>query len=345
MYAFPVVIVDSDNSYSFYDGTLFRLSPDLAGPTKIQQYARLTRPGWHTIDFDYVAYVADSALRRRCVFVGLCPREIRPRRKLLIPNFYSRVEFEKYCQEELARELTHYDQAKMNLSLLVHDLRRLSTSIYHAAVEAREYAEKGDTRQTLVRIENCIAAQGMLKLRTDALDLVDNTDNLSQSEPVQIYRKVDKVVRCFKPLSEKKHISLWLDGKSYSSSTGPNIFEIVPYVIIDNAIKYSPHHGKVDVKIGDNDGLISVRISSLGPYMSQEEREKVFQRGFRGVVAQERDDSGSGMGLFLAHNIVERFEGNISIQVEEHSIETSNGPCHEITFEVNVPRMIMKETK
>ena len=340
MFAIPVVIVEIDGSLTFHDGTLIRLSPDLGGIGKIKNYGQLSRPGWHRIDFNYAAYVIYNHIGVRYVFVGLNVKEIRPTRKLFVPNFYSRADIELFCQREMERDVFHYNQAKSDLGLLVHDLRRLSASIYHAAIEARAYADQGDLGRTRVRIENCIAAQGMLTLRTDALDLMDSTEDLSVKELVQVYKKVDKVVRCFKPLSERKNIHLDIDGESYSSSLGPNVFEIVPYVIIDNAKKYSPHYGSVEVKVADDHSNIHVTISSLGPHIASDEMERIYQKGFRGLVAQERDTNGSGVGLFLAKQIINHFHGHISTTVSEFAVETSVGPCHEISFAVCVPQNV-----
>ena len=57
MFFVPVVVIEPSGVMTFHDGSLARLAPDLAGTTKIQSYARLSRPGWHSIDFGYSAYV------------------------------------------------------------------------------------------------------------------------------------------------------------------------------------------------------------------------------------------------------------------------------------------------
>ncbi|MHB1088623.1 MAG: HAMP domain-containing sensor histidine kinase [Acidimicrobiales bacterium] len=89
-------------------------------------------------------------------------------------------------------------------------------------------------------------------------------------------------------------------------------FERVITNLIDNAHRYA--HGAVAVRITRQDGQIAVNIDDAGPGVDPEERERVFERFFRGRAAHDRGIArGTGLGLALVRDHVHIFNGTISI--------------------------------
>ena len=222
--------------------------------------------------------------------------------------------------------------------MLVHDLRRLSTSIYHAAEEARSAHYAGETAVLRDRLESILAAHGMLKLRTDVLDFARNPSGEHQVVPVKVFKKVDKVVRSFRPVAEKKNIQLNIKGPSTGTCLGPDVFEIIPYLVIDNAIKYSPSNASVEVSCYDTNNTVEVVIVSIGPKILPQEVAKVFEKGFRSQAARNGQKSGTGTGLFLAKNLVQQFRGRIWVEVCTKDIETSAEIANEVSFCISLPK-------
>jgi len=89
--------------------------------------------------------------------------------------------------------------------------------------------------------------------------------------------------------------------------------------IIENAVKYSDEGTKISLeghqqkKTGD----LIFEISSLGPGFSPQERDKIFELGFRGSNAREVSASGSGLGLYICRQVLD-FHGS-SIEAEYSS--------------------------
>ncbi|MHB1252245.1 MAG: HAMP domain-containing sensor histidine kinase [Acidimicrobiales bacterium] len=89
-------------------------------------------------------------------------------------------------------------------------------------------------------------------------------------------------------------------------------FERVITNLIDNAHRYA--QGAVAVRITRQDGQIAVNIDDAGPGVDPEERERVFERFFRGRAAHDRGIArGTGLGLALVRDHVHIFNGTISI--------------------------------
>lgn len=338
MFAIPVLIVKNDESYQFHDGMLFKLPAELGGTSKLEVYSRQTTSGWREIDHGYWNHTTTLKNGEKRIFVGLALMDVPPKKLKGPSSTFSKIDFERYLKRIDDREQEYRDETDGEFNMLIHDLRRLSTSIYHAAEEARSAHYKGDTDALANRLESILAAQGMLKLRTDVLDFAGNPHGGDRDSPTPVFKKVDKVVRCFRPSAENRNIEIHLTGPSLGRCAGPDGFEIIPYLIIDNAIKYSPSNSRIDVICKDVDQTIDITVISIGPLIDESERLLIFEKGYRSVEAKNGQSSGTGTGLFLAKQLVDQFRGRIWVETNEEKIQTSDGIAQEIIFRVSVPR-------
>lgn len=310
----PTLLVDADGEFEFNEGTLFHLDPDLGGSSKLAAYSRLTRAGFSDIDFGFSAFVQFQANGSKRIYVGLAFRgDGITRRFSYVPRLYSRDSFKEFIRSRESLENEARGKAEADIDVLIHDLRALSTSIYHAAEEAHAAANDRNFSQLHERLNTIIAAQFMLKLRTDLLDFSGNPTAEVEAERVPIYRRVDKVVRCFQLAAANHGQTISIKGNSFSFAFGPNVFEIVPYVLIDNAIKYAPANSDIVVRFTEYDQEIRFSVESLGPRIMESENQSIFTKGFRGKAVSQAIVAGSGIGLFLALNLVNKFNGTLSV--------------------------------
>ena len=89
--------------------------------------------------------------------------------------------------------------------------------------------------------------------------------------------------------------------------------------LLENAIKYSDKHEKVFLALRRGDKVLEVSIKNTGSAIPAENREKIFERYYRGAEAQKREISGSGIGLFTAKKIVEKHRGKIWFESDAQS--------------------------
>jgi two-component system OmpR family sensor kinase len=90
--------------------------------------------------------------------------------------------------------------------------------------------------------------------------------------------------------------------------------------LIDNATKYTPRGGRVDVCLKVRDGRPVVEISDTGPGIPQEERERVFDRFYRvgeGANRARTDVAGSGLGLAIVRRIAVQHGAAVSLGESE----------------------------
>ena len=93
--------------------------------------------------------------------------------------------------------------------------------------------------------------------------------------------------------------------------------EMVVENLIDNAIKYTPENGTVGITVKKKDGFINVKIKDNGIGIPKNEQAKLFSKFFRAQNVVRVETDGSGLGLFITRNIIEKHGGTISIKSEE----------------------------
>lgn len=81
--------------------------------------------------------------------------------------------------------------------------------------------------------------------------------------------------------------------------------------IIDNALKYSPQQSTVTVTLKKKADQYLVTIQDQGIGISTNDRSKIFSKFYRGKNAREKETTGSGLGLYIVKNIVQRHHGQI----------------------------------
>jgi PAS domain S-box-containing protein len=89
--------------------------------------------------------------------------------------------------------------------------------------------------------------------------------------------------------------------------------------LVDNAVKYSPDGGRVDVSIEQLDTLVrfSVRDSGLG--IPAAEQERIFDKFYRLDPEMTRGVGGTGLGLYICRELIRRMDGRIWVESKEGS--------------------------
>jgi signal transduction histidine kinase len=84
--------------------------------------------------------------------------------------------------------------------------------------------------------------------------------------------------------------------------------------VIDNAVRYTPADGAVEVSLSREGDDAILRIDDEGIGVDPKEMPRLFERFFRGERARRQDRSGSGLGLAIARWIVDRHQGTIALE-------------------------------
>jgi signal transduction histidine kinase len=96
--------------------------------------------------------------------------------------------------------------------------------------------------------------------------------------------------------------------------------------LVDNAIKYTPRGGRVDLSAHAEPGAVAIRVSDTGSGISEPDLPRIFDRLYRGD--QSRATRGLGLGLSLVRAYVEAQGGTVKVESK---------PGHGSTFEIRLP--------
>jgi two-component system, chemotaxis family, CheB/CheR fusion protein len=88
--------------------------------------------------------------------------------------------------------------------------------------------------------------------------------------------------------------------------------------LVGNAIKYSPNGQRIIISTALNDGMVRVNIQDFGIGMSEDTRDKIFDRFFRARDNSVQTYPGLGLGLFIASDIIKKHGGEISVDSEKN---------------------------
>ena len=81
--------------------------------------------------------------------------------------------------------------------------------------------------------------------------------------------------------------------------------------LVDNAIKYTPRGGRVDVEASANEQHVDIRVRDTGPGVSEQDLPRIFDRLYRGD--ESRATRGLGLGLSLVRAYVEAHDGTVGV--------------------------------
>ena len=86
--------------------------------------------------------------------------------------------------------------------------------------------------------------------------------------------------------------------------------------LIDNAIRYTPEGGAVDVSVASSDGGVRLRVVDSGVGIPQRDLTRVLERFYRVDRGRSRRSGGTGLGLSIVRHVAENHGGSVSLQSE-----------------------------
>ena len=174
-------------------------------------------------------------------------------------------------------------------------------------------------------------ASGYLKIVSDEVKrlsrLVTGMLNMSKFEageldlkPVNfdISEMVFRTLLGFEQMIDKKHIEIrGLETMNINSIfADKDMINQVVYNLVDNAVKFTPEGGYIEVSSKSDSEKVIVKIRNSGKGIPSEEIDKIFERFYKIDKSRSYDVKGAGMGLYLCKMIVELHGGQIAARSE-----------------------------
>jgi PAS domain S-box-containing protein len=223
------------------------------------------------------------------------------------------------------RDETHertLEQAKSEfIATVSHELRTPLAAVYGAAqtLLRQDFVLTDDQRRPLLEM---VAIQ--CERLTDILEEVLLASKLERgelpldSEPLDVGEIAREIVAAMRArLPEGTTLELSASPELPPARGDTAKFRQVLVNLVDNAIKYSPDGGTVTVAVEARDGSVRVEVSDRGLGIPTSEQERVFEKFYRVDPHLSRGPGGTGLGLYICRELVQRMDGRIDVESTE----------------------------
>lgn len=111
------------------------------------------------------------------------------------------------------------------------------------------------------------------------------------------------------------HLDLSIEGEVEVQGDSDRLRQLI-FILFDNAAKYTPAGGRIRLSCGKHGNLAEIEVQDTGAGIDPADLPYIFERFYRGDKARSRATGGAGLGLSIAHWIVQAHHGKITAQSE-----------------------------
>jgi signal transduction histidine kinase len=217
-------------------------------------------------------------------------------------------------------DLVNFDRMKDQfIRVAAHELKTPVTVVKLNAQTLPRLMPQLEPRQKQIL---SFIVQGADRIDRIVRDLID----LSQLQIKSVWLSKVKVDLCAlaqesyvrrKRLSDAREISLSLPASPIWIMADKNRVEQALDILLDNAVKYSPDGGRIDMSLEAHGDFVKATVKDSGVGIPKDKQAKIFERFYRAHTDTPYDYGGLGVGLYICREIVKGHEGSIGFESRE----------------------------
>ncbi len=231
-------------------------------------------------------------------------------------------------RNELSDITDERDKMKTTLDGVMHEVRKFNKSLSASAEELSILCHgtslKIDVKTIQDLSERILNTSGLIRSRLVFADFELNPSSFEGQATVRngIYKKFDKARHILSRSIADKKLQIVFEGNSKYELDAVDAFEMLPFILLENAVKYSTNSQTITVKFDEKlNDYLTVSVSSYGPHVQDSELSKVFDRGFRSKYAEKSKVDGEGLGLFYVKLLCDLYGINIEVSSDQRQTQ------------------------
>ena len=153
-----------------------------------------------------------------------------------------------------------------------------------------------------------------------------------QFVPTDMLAILNAIAYDFEPLTKKKGVALTVKAPAQPVPKARADADRIKWVLnnlIENAIRYTPEGGVVELSLDSGFGKVFARVRDTGIGIPMKDRNNIFERFFRAGNAIAKENEGNGLGLYIARQVARDHGGELSF--------APNDSGHGTTFTLALP--------
>ncbi|MCU0807811.1 MAG: ATP-binding protein [Candidatus Contendobacter sp.] len=215
----------------------------------------------------------------------------------------------------LARLAHTLDAQRQFVADAAHELRTPLTAVRLQAEMAQRATNLEEQARNLDQLRAGLLRASHLVEQLLAMARLDAAPDAGSVEAVDLLEVARRVVTEFAPIADDRHLDLGLLPSDAVLVAGdPGELRTLLGNLVDNALRYTPAGGQVDVQVQRAGDKAVLTVSDTGPGIPATERARVFDRFYRGADAVA---PGSGLGLAIVQRIADRSRATVRLEDAE----------------------------
>ncbi|MFY9150624.1 MAG: tetratricopeptide repeat-containing sensor histidine kinase [Prolixibacteraceae bacterium] len=240
-------------------------------------------------------------------------------------KYFDKIKLNKILEEKnqiieaSERELKIINAAKNKFfSIIAHDLKNpLHSVLGYSSLLSKDYERFSDHERRKFANDINVSTNNIFRLLQNLLEWSRSQTGKITFEPLEVELKklLDNSVNVLYSVAEQKNIRINFDyNEELKIYADPLMIETILRNLINNAIKFTPENGEIAIVAKQNENTIEICVTDTGTGISETDRQNLFRIDSKVKRKGTNNEDGSGLGLILCKEFVEKNNGTIWVE-------------------------------